>query len=195
MKKIILASQSPRRKELLQLLNIPFVVHPSDVEEKVNSDFLPYQVVESLALQKANDVATYYHEGIIIGTDTIVVHNEKILGKPKDETDAFNILKQLQGQAHEVYSGLALIDASTNRTLVSHRMTKVFMYPLSDDDIKFYIETNEPMDKAGAYGIQGLGSVFIEKIDGDYFNVVGLPLSLLREELLKIGISITRDFK
>lgn len=193
MKKIILASQSPRRKELLELLNIPFVVHPSNIEEVVNEESYPFQVVESLALQKANDVASNYHNGIIIGTDTIVVYEHNILGKPKDENDAFEMLKLLQGQAHEVYSGLAIIDADTGKSIVSHRVTKVFMYPLSDDDIVFYLNTKEPLDKAGSYGIQGVGSIFIEKIEGDYFNVVGLPLSLLRKQLLEFGVNITRD--
>lgn len=177
----------------MQLLNIPFVVHPSDIEEKINPEHLPFQIVESLALQKAKDVASTYCDGIIIGTDTIVVYKKKVLGKPKDEIDAFSMLKQLQGQAHEVYSGLALIDANTGKAIVSHRMTKVYMCSLSDDDIKFYINTNEPMDKAGSYGIQGIGSIFIEKIEGDYFNVVGLPLSLLREQLMSFDISITRS--
>ncbi len=193
MKKIVLASKSPRRKELLELLGISFFVHPSNAEEKYNKGALPYEIVEQLALAKAKDVSSNYDDAIIIGTDTIVVYEGSILGKPKNKIEAFDMLKQLQGHTHQVFSGLALIDSATGKSIVSHRVTKVHMYPLTDSQINFYINTEEPLDKAGSYGIQGIGSLFIEKIEGDYFNVVGLPLSLLRELLMSIDVDIIKD--
>ena len=194
MRKIILASSSPRRKELLELVGIPFNIHPSDVIEKMDDDLEPSQIVEQLALQKAKDVAKYYDEEIIIGADTIVVLQGQILGKPINEEDAFRILKQLQGKPHLVYSGIALIDSKTGRSQTNHQVTKVFMSSLTDEEILSYIQTKEPMDKAGAYGIQGIGAIFIEKIEGDYFNVVGLPLSLLNSFLKSFDVDVMADF-
>lgn len=194
MKKIILASSSPRRKELLELAGIPFSIHPSDITEKVDEDHEPFQIVEQLALQKAKDVAKYYNEEIVIGADTIVVFQGEILGKPVNEEDAFHTLKKLQGNPHLVYSGIALIDSKTGRSQTVHQVTKVFMFDLTDEEILSYIQTKEPMDKAGAYGIQGIGSIFIEKIEGDYFNVVGLPLSLLSRFLKSFDVDVMTDF-
>lgn len=193
MKKIILASSSPRRKELLELIGIPFIVDPSQAEEIIDELLTPKEVVESLALLKAKDVAKRYPEGIIIGADTIVVLDNEILGKPVSHADAFNSLQKLQGKAHQVYSGVAIINAKTNQSCVCHQATKVFMSPLNEAEIHHYIATGEPMDKAGSYGIQGIGAVFIEKIEGDYFNVVGLPLSLLRKQLKDFQINLVTD--
>jgi len=192
-KQIILASASPRRKELLELLKIPFQIHPSDVEEKVEEDILPYELAEQLSLIKAKDVAAQYQEGIVIGADTIVVLDDQILGKPSGEKEAFEMLSKLQGRQHEVFSGVTLIDAKTGKTLTSHQKTTVFMQPLSKAEIESYIRTKEPLDKAGSYGIQGIGSLFIERIEGDYFNVVGLPLSLLHSLLKELGVHMIKD--
>lgn len=192
MRKIVLASKSPRRKELLEMLGFTFFVHPSSADEIYNKDALPNEIVEQLALGKAKDVSSNYDDAIIIGTDTIVVYEGNVLGKPKDKNDAFDMLKSLQDDVHQVYSGLALVDSFTGKSIVSHRLTKVYMYPLSDCQIKSYVNTGEPLDKAGSYGIQGLGSLFIEKIEGDYFNVVGLPISLLRELLMFMDIDIIK---
>ncbi len=193
MKKIVLASKSPRRKELLEILGLSFFVHPSTAEEIYNKDALPHEIVEQLALAKAKDVSSNYDDAIIIGTDTIVVYEKSILGKPRDKNDAIKMLKILQGNMHQVYSGLALIDCATNKSIVSHRITKVYMYPLTDSQIMSYVNTDEPLDKAGSYGIQGIGSLLIEKIEGDYFNVVGLPLSLLRELFMSMDIDIIKE--
>ncbi|MGD9677323.1 MAG: nucleoside triphosphate pyrophosphatase [Vulcanibacillus sp.] len=193
MKKIVLASKSPRRKELLESIGLNFTVHSSDAEEVFKNDALPWEVVEQLALMKAESISFHYNDAIIIGADTIVVYEDTILGKPKNEMEAFEMLKKLQGQIHQVFSGLALINTSTGFFLVSHRMTKVHMNPLTDDEIHFYINTKEPLDKAGSYGIQGIGSLFIEKIEGDYYNVVGLPLSLLKELLTSLKVDIVKD--
>lgn len=193
MEKIILASYSPRRKELLELIGLNFTIHPSRVKEEITSSS-PFEIVEELALLKAKDVANYYQNGFIIGADTIVVHNDQILGKPADEDNAFAMLSQLQGDVHYVYSGIAIINATTKQTLVSHQVTKVFMKRMTVEEINVYIKTREPMDKAGAYGIQGFGSMIIERIEGDYFNVVGLSLSLLESMFKSLNINLLTDF-
>lgn len=192
MEKIILASYSPRRKELLELIGLDFAIHPSGVKEEITSAS-PSAIVEELALLKAKDVAEKYQKGFIIGADTIVVHNDQILGKPSDEDSAFTMLSQLQGDVHYVYSGLAIINASTGQTLVSHQVTRVFMKSMSEEEINAYIKTKEPLDKAGAYGIQGFGSMIIERIEGDYFNVVGLSLSLLESMFKSLNINLLTD--
>lgn len=192
MEKIILASYSPRRKELLELIGLNFTIHPSGIKEEITSSS-PSKIVEELALLKAKDVADNYQDGFIIGADTIVVHNDHILGKPADESSAFTMLSELQGDVHYVYSGIAIINASTNETLVSHQMTKVFMKGMSEKEINAYIKTKEPMDKAGAYGIQGMGSLIVERIEGDYFNVVGLSLSLLGSMFKALNINLLTD--
>lgn len=194
MNKIILASSSPRRKELLQLIHLPFTVHPSDVDENISEPLPPNKMVEELAYRKAADIAKNYHEGIVIGADTIVVLDDEILGKPKNVDDAFAMLTRLQGRTHEVYSGIAIIDAATEKNKVTHQKTKVVMKPLTEEEITLYINTKEPMDKAGSYGIQGIGAMLIEGIEGDYFNVVGLPVSLLTQELQHFGIHIMKQY-
>ncbi len=192
MEKIILASASPRRKDLLEMLGISFTIHPSTLDEEIDPNYLPSQVVEQLALMKAKDISYHYQEGIVIGADTIVVLDNQILGKPRDEAEAFQMLKKIQGKEHQVFSGVAVIDTKTGKTLASHEMTKVVMAPLTDTDIDAYIGTKEPLDKAGAYGIQGIGAIFIEKMVGDYFNVVGLPLFLLHSMLKTLGIDVIK---
>ncbi|WP_128895987.1 Maf family protein [Longirhabdus pacifica] len=193
-KKIILASASPRRKQLLDMLKIPFVVKPSAVDEQTDPGLTPQQVVEHLAEKKANFIAnqieTKRSGGIVIGADTIVVMNDEILGKPSSKQDSFTMLKKLQSKQHVVYSGVCLIDIENNKQLISHQATKVTFKPLSDDLIWRYIETNEPEDKAGSYGIQGFGATLVESMDGDYFNVVGLPLSLLADLLMQFNVEI-----
>lgn len=193
MEQIVLASSSPRRKELLTLIGIPFKVHPSQKEEHIDDNDSPNEIVEKLALMKAKDIAQNYSEGLIIGADTIVVKDGKVLGKPTDKTEAFKMLTLLQGQVHQVYSGIALIDAKTGKYEVSHQVTKVFMKDLTSEEIHAYIGTKEPLDKAGAYGIQGIGALFIDKIEGDYFNVVGLPLSKLETMLKAFGVNVFKD--
>lgn len=178
MKQIILASQSPRRKELLEQLGLEFIVCPSDVEEIVSSAD-PVEVVRELSRQKAQDIAARMeeknpgHDMVILGADTIVVYEGKILGKPVDRVDAERILQMLQGNTHSVYTGVTLIGKGKSVTFAEE--TEVTMYPASREEITWYIDTGEPMDKAGAYGIQGLGARFIRMIHGDYNNVVGLP--------------------
>ena len=183
---IILASQSPRRKEILSLLEKPFKIMVSDADETVEEGLPPYFIAESLSLKKAAAVAKNIDtDAIVIGADTIVVADGKILGKPKDAEDASLMLSTLSGKWHEVISGVTVFrttDAKSESFFVS---TKVKFCELSPAEIADYVATGEPCDKAGAYGIQGLGSKFVEEIQGDYFNVVGLPLSRLYQVLKK----------
>lgn len=172
---IILASQSPRRRELMALTDLEFIVKPSDADENVTQNLSPKETVEFLSLKKA--LALKNENDIIIGADTVVSIDGKILGKPKDEKDAYNMLKILSGRTHSVYTGVTVI--KNERTETFSCETKVTFYPISDEEIKDYVKTGEPLDKAGAYGIQLKGGLFVEKIEGDYNNVVGLPIARL----------------
>jgi septum formation protein len=187
---IILASSSPRRKELLEGLNLQFITHPSDEDESVPDGTKPADMVEILSLRKAKSVATHYDEGLVIGSDTIVVCDDEILGKPADEKDAARMLSTIQGRSHFVYTGVAIVDAATGESQVAHSKTEVFVKPLDADTIRRYIQTGEPRDKAGSYAIQGLGATLVERINGDYFTVVGLPVGLLAEMLGRFGVRI-----
>jgi len=189
-KEIILASSSPRRRELLQNLGLAFTVITSDVDESIESELTPAQIVETLSLRKAKKVAEQREHGIVIGSDTIVVLDHRVLGKPVDEAEAFQMLLSLQGREHTVYSGVALIDASTGREEVAYSFTQVKMRNLTEQEIRAYIASGEPMDKAGSYAIQGIGATLVEGIKGDYFTVVGLPLNLTAQLLKKFDISL-----
>ena len=185
--RIILASSSPRRKMLLNQLDIPFEIVVSDIDERFDHDIPPEQIAEQLAFRKAKTIASSQADAIVIGADTIVVDEHGILGKPHNEHDAFRILSRLSGQIHRVITGLALISTySPSKTLIRHETTKIKMAPLTPHDIDWYIHTGEPLDKAGAYGIQGKGAMFIEWIQGCYNNVVGLPLFLFTKMLGEI---------
>ena len=179
----ILASGSPRRKELLELIGLEFKVIVSQADEdSVSKDLKPELYVQELALLKASATAKEVlrnKNAVIISADTIVTLDGQILGKPKDEDDAFNMLSKLSGREHEVYTGYCVMRISNGKAVCGKVRTKVKFKDLSDDKIRGYINS----DKAGAYGIQGLGSLLIEKIDGDYFNVVGLPISALADTL------------
>lgn len=173
--KIILASASPRRRELLSLAAIEYEVVVSDCEEFLPEDITPADAVLSLAQQKADDVLKKCSGCMVIAADTVVALGNSILGKPKDEQDAFEMLSALSGKTHTVYTGVCIKTAE--KTDVFYVATEVEFYDLSEKEIKDYIATKEPMDKAGSYGIQGKGSVLVKGIRGDYFNVVGLPLA------------------
>ncbi|WP_136608269.1 Maf family protein [Paenibacillus dokdonensis] len=193
-RRIVLASTSPRRQELVASLHIPYEIHPSHADEHTPDDWTPQQIVEGLALRKAQAVYSLIADpeknAVIIGSDTIVVLGNQVLGKPVDDRDAFRMLNSLQGNTHHVYTGIACIDAANGQTLVRHRSTKVTMKELSDSKIDAYVKSGEPGDKAGAYGIQGLGATLVERIEGCYFTVVGLPVSLLSDMLSEFGIDI-----
>ena len=178
---LILASKSPRRAQLLNQVGVKFKIIPSHIDESIHLSANPVQAVRQLALAKAQSVADKRNTGIIIGADTIVVINRKILGKPKNQADACRLLIQLSGKTHQVITGIAVIDAKTKTKKVSHCITSVRFCKLTKKAIDEYIATGDPFDKAGGYGIQGKGALFVACITGDYFNVVGLPLvSLFR---------------
>lgn len=186
---IILASASPRRQELLRLLGVDFTIRTADLDERMDKTLPPEREVARLAREKAAAVAqTAAAEDIIIAADTIVVCQGAVLGKPKTTADAARMLHLLSGQTHEVLTGLCVQRGAQTEGLVS-RSTLRFR-ALSDAEIDAYIATGEPMDKAGSYGIQGRGSVFVEHLDGDYFSVMGLPLCPLTALLRRFGVSI-----
>ena len=205
MSQIILASQSPRRKELLEQIGLEFEICPAKGEEIITKT-IPEEVVMELSKQKAEEVAAMVssfgeeHKDIttpsdimVIGADTVVAYDGKILGKPKDEADAKRMLTMLSGNTHSVFTGvtLVLIDKSGRAgEIVFYEKTDVKMHPMTEEEIDRYIATFEPMDKAGSYAIQGKCAIHIEKIDGDYNNVVGLPITRIYQELKKIGIDI-----
>lgn len=183
--RIILASASPRRKELLTQLGVEFEVLISDVEEVI-TETEPNRVVEELSVQKAEAVFRRTEGDVmVIGADTVVAMDGNILGKPRSEEQAVEMLKRLQAREHCVYTGVTLYvrkgENETRNTFSEGTIVK--FYPMTDGEIRRYVETGEPMDKAGAYGIQGLGARFVEKISGDYNNVVGLPISRLYQEI------------
>lgn len=191
MQTIILASSSPRREDLLKQIKIPFKIVPSNVEENINElKGTPSAKAQQLAYLKANDVANSLEEGLVLGADTIVVLGNEILGKPKDNEHAYEMLKKLSGKEHQVITGLALIDIYYNIKLVDHEITTVRFRELTPEMIKAYVESGEPNGKAGSYAIQGIGSIFVEEIRGCYPNVVGLPLTRLTKMLESIGSNV-----
>ena len=187
-KKIILASASPRRKELLSQIGITFEIIKAEKEEHITSS-IPTEVVKELSMQKAKEVAAKCDSSIIIGADTIVAMEGQILGKPKDRADAMRMLRLLQGKKHQVITGVTVLLGST-KTLSFAEVTDVSLYPMTDAQIERYIATKEPMDKAGAYGIQGRFAAYVRGIEGDYNNVVGLPIGRLYQEVLFAGIDL-----
>lgn len=195
MSKIILASSSPRRKMLLEQIGLSFEIIVSNADEVVDPMLSPSELVIQLSKQKAADVAKNLEgDFIVIGADTIVVYKDKVLGKPKDREEAKTMLTMLQGNIHEVYTGITLIQTKNHLIKVGYERTEVHMRSLSPSTIDAYINTKEPMDKAGAYGIQGIGAVLIDKICGDYNNVVGLPLTLLSVLLEEMNINIFENY-
>lgn len=191
MKKIILASASPRRKEILEKLNLEFDIVANDIVEKLDKFLSNEENVERIALEKALNVAEKLKEtsAIIIAADTMVI-NETLIGKPTSAEEAFCILRNLSGRTHQVVTGLCVFSTEENRGIISHKTTNVKFTKYDDDLIWRYIKTGEIWDKAGAYAIQGIGSLLVESIEGCYSNVVGLPVSLLREMLVEFDINL-----
>ncbi|MBR4305839.1 MAG: septum formation inhibitor Maf [Ruminiclostridium sp.] len=179
---LILASKSPRRIELLKLGGFNYEIIPALSEEKADASLTPSQIAVNLACQKAREVSANYKNDTVIGADTIVVCDGEIMGKPIDKDDAFRMLSKLSGNIHSVITGVCI--KKGDKESYFYEETKVQFYPLSQEEINDYIATGEPMDKAGAYGIQEKGSLLVKKIDGDYFNVVGLPLSRFVREYM-----------
>ena len=192
MKKIILASNSPRRKELLSSIGLKFDILPDNTPEEVDEGLTPEETVEHLAKFKGDNVCKKLDDSenfIVISADTVVAVDNKILGKPKTKNEALEMLKLLSGRCHFVYTGVYIRENNSKKSVIFYEKTKVHFKNLDIKEIYDYINTGEPMDKAGAYGIQSLGALFVEKIDGDYFNVVGLPICALAKSL-KEGFGI-----
>jgi septum formation protein len=183
---VVLASGSPRRRQLLQLIAIDHDVIPSDIDETARSGELPEQYCERLAREKAEHIAKDKQESLVIGADTIVVIDDQILGKPRDVEDAARMLRMLSGRSHTVMTAVAA--ARDGRTVSSVELVDVTFLPLDDERISAYIATREPMDKAGAYGIQGYGATIVRRIDGDYFAVMGLSLVRLVALMRELGV-------
>lgn len=186
----ILASKSPRRANLLKQIGLNFKVYDSKSEELDHSDLGPIDLVKHNSMLKSRKASLYekrFKDKIIIGADTVVVLHDKIINKPADSKDAIRILKLLSGQTHYVYTGINLINMNTCEEIFDYEKTTVFFRNIEDEEINYYVKTHKPLDKAGAYGIQDdFGCLFIEKITGDYYNIVGLPLLRLYKNLRKI---------
>lgn len=197
---LILASGSPRRQELLKQLGVRFKTMISDVDETISASISPDEVVQRLARRKAEAVveqSALAGHTLVVGADTVVVSDRTILGKPQDEQQAQKMLQRLQGRVHQVFSGIAIVEVQQgkiNRVETDYRKTDVWMQSLTTEQIVWYTGTGEPLDKAGAYGIQGFGACMIDKIDGCYFNVVGMSLSLFTKMMQKMGFHIFDEF-
>ena len=178
---IILASNSPRRREILENAKVRFSVKGSHINEIIKDNESPEETVMRLAYEKALDISKDNKDALVIGADTIVVINDTILGKPKDEQEAYDMIKLLSGKTHYVITGFALINLSLDKKVIDHQISKVTFKELPNDCIKDYIQTKESLDKAGAYGIQGYGALLVNNIEGDYFNIVGLPISKISD--------------
>jgi septum formation protein len=186
---VILASASPRRRELLAEWGVKYTLHPSSVDERTRLT-RPSAIVRELALRKAASVAKVCREGIVIGADTIVVLKGRIIGKPRSEAHSYRILSSLNGSYHRVYSGIAVIDAATGRTAVGHAVSRVKMRRFSDGELRRL--SGKHMDKAGAYAVQEKDDAFVERIEGDYFNVVGLPYDELKRLIEPFGVTLKK---
>jgi septum formation protein len=190
MRKIVLASASPRRKELLQKIGLKFEVDASNCAEEIDPAMEPDEIVRRISVAKAKAVASRHKDAVIIAADTIGVLGKKLLGKPNTAAEARKMLAQISGKSHDVITGFTVLDTATHKIISGTVNTRVYIKKLTPQEIEAYVATGESLDKAGAYGIQGLGAVIVERIDGDYYNVVGLPLSALVEVLKEFGISV-----
>jgi len=189
-RKIVLASASPRRRELLALTGLSFTVDPSSYEEELVPAVKPRLLACRLSSEKARAVAKKHRNALIIAADTFIVYRDHLMGKPHTEKEALRMLCILNGRSHSVITGFTIVDTVTGKSLSKSVETKVWFRKLTKRELASYVRTGEPLDKAGAYAIQGLGSLIVEKIEGDYFNVIGLPLSSLAKALNKFGIRL-----
>jgi len=189
-RKIILASASPRRKEILGKTGLKFSVDAGDYKEDMDLALKPRQLARFLSSEKARAVAVKYASALVIAADTFIVFQGSLLGKPHTREEARRMLSLLNGRQHSVLTGFTVIDTLTGKKLSRSVETKVFFKKMTGQEIESYVKTGEPLDKAGAYAIQGLGAVLVKKIEGDYFNVMGLPLSSLIGVLRKFGVSV-----
>ena len=193
MRRVILASRSPRRQTLLDKLGVIYENHPSESDEELFTDRKPSEAAAQVAKNKAETVGQYYDDAIIIAADTVVVCQSRVFGKPADSAEARDILRMLSGTSHEVITALAVLDTASGIFYRDTETTRVFFRKLLEEEITAYIASGEPFDKAGAYGIQGLGGLLVEKIEGCYYNVVGLPLSKLYLILKPLNVDLLRS--
>ena len=191
-RRIVLASASPRRKELLELIGLKFKVVPSTYEEDMTLKLSPRRLACLLSAKKAEDVALRCPDALVIAADTFIDLNGRLLGKPQTPAEAKQMLRSLSNRSHEVITGFTVLDTTSGNRISKAVATKVYFKKLTRQEIDAYVASGEPMDKAGAYAIQGLGSIIIKKIDGDYFNVIGLPLNALTSALRKFGIAVLK---
>lgn len=187
---IILASASPRRRELLSLIGLKFRVDVSDYEEDLGLKLKPHELAKYLSLEKSRAVAHKYKDAVIIAADTFIVFRGKLLGKPHTEREAMRMLTLLNNRLHSVITGYTVFDTRSGKKSSNSVETKVWFRKMTPDELLAYVRTGEPLDKAGAYAIQGLGSLIVKKIEGDYFNVIGLPVASLAATLKKSGINV-----
>jgi septum formation protein len=187
---IVLASSSPRRRELLRLIGLTFRIDRSEYEERMDLNMAPHRLASHLSLEKARSIETKYSDAIIIAADTFILFRGKLLGKPHTLREARRMLAMLNGKTHSVITGFTVMDTFTGKRISKAVETKVHFRRLTAAEIASYVRTGEPLDKAGAYAIQGLGAVIVKEIAGDYFNVIGLPLSSLAEALRKFGVHV-----
>jgi septum formation protein len=192
-KRIILASASGGRKALLDAINIKYEIIPSGYEEDHSMKLGPEELVRFLATLKARDVATHEENALVIGADTMVVYGKEVIGKPKNEEEAFEILTKLQGKTHKIITGYAVFDTDTDDYIVDSDSASITFRKMTSDEIRNYIKTGEPMGKAGAYASQGVASIFIDKISGHFSTVVGLPVHKLLKTLSKMGYDVSKD--
>lgn len=194
MRRIILASASPRRKELLkQLIGDNFLVYPSSYEEPLHPCMKPEELLLKHSIEKARDVAKHFDSGIVISADTSVIYNGEVLGKPGSPENAEKMLEKLSGRKIQVITGLTVLDLDSAQEISESESTNVWMAKISKEQISAYVRTGEPLDKAGAFAAQGKGAVLVEKVDGDFFNVVGLPLFRLGKILERLGVSVFEE--
>ncbi len=190
MKKIILASSSPRRKDLLLQIGLKFEVDPSNYEEDMTLKMEPRKLAEYLSLGKAEDVAKRHKNAIIVSADTITAVGGEVFGKPKTAERAKYMLQKLSGKLHSIITGFTVIDTESGKQISRSVETKVYFRSISEEEMDAYIATREPLDQGGGYAIQGIAALFVEKIEGDYFNIVGLPIGAVVEELKNFGVKI-----
>jgi septum formation protein len=190
MRKIILASRSRQRQRLLEQVGLKFIVANSGAKEDMRLKGSCAALVMSNALKKAEDVAGRYRSGIVIAADTVVLSGKKVIGKPRDLDHAFRMLKLISRRPQWVYTGMAVIDIDRKKVIADYEKTRIYMYALSDRQIRNYFRKVSPLDKAGSFDIQGLGSIFINRIEGCFNNVIGLPLAKLANMLKKVGVDL-----
>lgn len=176
----------------MKITGLDFTVCKSDYEEDLGLQLRPRELARFLSREKAEAIAPKYKDALIIAADTFIVFKDNLLGKPHTDKEALKMLKMLNGKAHSVVTGFTVLDTSSSKKLSRSEETKVYFKKLGNDEINAYVRSGEPLDKAGAYAVQGLGAVFVEKIEGDFFNVVGLPLCALTEALKKFGVHVLK---